>query len=64
MQIRIFHTGETAVTVQSHRELVHRYYNELWNGWNFPLAGELLSHNIIFRGSLGIIVEGLPAFLD
>jgi predicted ester cyclase/ribosomal protein S18 acetylase RimI-like enzyme len=62
-RFRIFLTGELAVTAHPHRELVHRYYHELWNAWNFPLAGELLSQGINFRGSLGVTVEGLPAFL-
>lgn len=48
----------------SHRALIRRYYDELWNSWNFAIAGELLTEDIAFRGSLGIAVEGLSAFLD
>src|SRR5215470_7503575 len=44
--------------------LIRRYYEQLWNSWNFALARELLTEDIVFRGSLGIAVEGLSAFLD
>jgi len=44
--------------------LIRRYYEQLWNSWNFALAGELLTEDIVFRGSLGVGVEGLAAFLD
>jgi steroid delta-isomerase-like uncharacterized protein len=54
----------TTVSATYHRELVHRYYHQLWNSWNFSLVEELLAPEIVFRGSLGFSVEGLPAFLD
>ena len=44
--------------------LIRRYYEQLWNSWNFALARELLTEDIVFRGSLGIAVEGISAFLD
>jgi predicted ester cyclase len=47
-----------------HRVLIRRYYEELWNCWNFSLAHELLNDEIVFRGSLGVAVQGLSAFLD
>jgi steroid delta-isomerase-like uncharacterized protein len=47
-----------------HRVLIRRYYDELWNSWNFSLAHELLNDEIVFRGSLGVAVQGLSAFLD
>jgi predicted ester cyclase len=47
-----------------HRTLICRYYQELWNSWNFALAHKLLTDNVVFRGSLGVAVQGLCAFLD
>jgi steroid delta-isomerase-like uncharacterized protein len=46
------------------RRLIERYYNELWNQWNFGLAEELLSPQVKFHGSVGIRVEGIPGFHD
>lgn len=51
------------MSASAHRGLIRRYYDELWNGWNFSLASELLAEDISFRGSLGFEVRGLPAFL-
>jgi steroid delta-isomerase-like uncharacterized protein len=42
--------------------LVRRYYDEMWNTWNFALADELLTEDICFRGSLGAEMKGRPAF--
>lgn len=42
--------------------LIERYYNELWNQWRFELIPELLSPDLIFRGSLGVDVEGHDGF--
>lgn len=44
------------------RELISRYYNELWNRWRFELISELLKPGIVFRGSLGIEVVGHDGF--
>ena len=52
------------MTVRTNRALVQRYYNEMWNTWNFALADELLSAEISFRGSLGVDVRGRSAFCD
>jgi predicted ester cyclase/ribosomal protein S18 acetylase RimI-like enzyme len=44
------------------RGLIRRYYEELWNPWNFGLANDLLAEDIVFHGSLGVSVQGIPAF--
>ncbi len=46
----------------THKELIHRYYEALWNRWDFALADELIAESIIFRGSLGVSVQGLEGF--
>jgi predicted ester cyclase len=50
--------------LDSNRRLIEKYYHELWNEWNFALAGELISPAVKFHGSVGVAVEGLDGFLD
>jgi len=50
--------------VTENRHLVQRYYEQLWNEWNFALATEIVTQDIRFRGSLGIEARGLSQFLD
>lgn len=45
-------------------DLILRYYNEMWNQWDFELAHELLAPDFVFRGSLGQEVRGREAFQD
>jgi steroid delta-isomerase-like uncharacterized protein len=45
-----------------HKELVRRYYEALWNRWDFALADELIAEQIAFRGSLGQTVKGREGF--
>ena len=44
--------------------LIRRYYDELWNRWDFALADELLAPDISFRGSLGAEMRGRGAFVE
>jgi steroid delta-isomerase-like uncharacterized protein len=39
-----------------------RYYEEMWNRWNFDMADELLAADFAFRGSLGREVKGREEF--
>ena len=52
------------MTLHTNKILVQRYYEEIWNTWNFALADELLSAEISFRGSLGMEVRGRLAFCE
>lgn len=52
------------MTLYTNKILVQRYYEEMWNTWNFALADELLSAEISFRGSLGVEVRGRLAFCE
>jgi steroid delta-isomerase-like uncharacterized protein len=50
--------------LRENRRLVRRYYDELWNRWNFNLIEELLSPDFRFRGSIGVMARGHRAFRD
>ena len=52
------------MSVSLHRDLIRRYYEDFWNGWNFALAPSLLADDIAFRGSLGVDVQGISEFLS
>lgn len=41
------------------RELIVRFYDELWNRWNDDAVSETLSDEFVFRGSLGRETRGL-----
>lgn len=43
-------------------DLVTRYYEQMWNRWNFDLADELIAEDFVFRGSLGRQVRGRDEF--
>jgi ribosomal protein S18 acetylase RimI-like enzyme/predicted ester cyclase len=45
-------------------DLVTRYYEQMWNRWNFDLADELIADEFVFRGSLGRQVRGREEFKD
>jgi len=46
------------------RELVLRYYTDLWNRWDLGVAEEILSPDFRFRGSLGQVTRGVGPFLE
>jgi len=43
-------------------DLLNRYYEEMWNPWQFDLAHELLTDDFRFRGSFGVEIVGPEAF--
>jgi len=49
---------------ESYKDLVRRYYEVLWNRWDFNLTDELIAESVIFRGSLGISVERREDFKE
>jgi steroid delta-isomerase-like uncharacterized protein len=49
---------------ESSKDLVRRYYEVLWNRWDFGLADELIAESVVFRGSLGISVQGREGFKE
>jgi len=48
----------------ANKDLVRRYYEALWNRWDFALADELIAESIEFRGSLGTSVYGREGFKE
>ena len=50
--------------METNRRLIERYYNDMWNRWDFALVDELISPAVKFHGSVGVSVEGLEGFRD
>ena len=50
--------------IEARKALVRRYYDEMWNRWNFVVADKLISESIRFRGSLGMTVHGREGFKE
>jgi steroid delta-isomerase-like uncharacterized protein len=48
--------------VPDNKSLVRRYYSEVWNAWSAPALEELISPEIVFRGSIGTAVQGIAEF--
>jgi steroid delta-isomerase-like uncharacterized protein len=48
--------------LEQNKNLVRRFFDEMWNPWNFAKADELLAPDIIFRGTLGNELQGRDAF--
>ena len=44
------------------KALIRRYYSELWNEWSMTSLEELISPDIVFRGSIGTAVKGIDEF--
>lgn len=50
------------MSTQENKDIVRRYYHDLWNTWDLSLADELIATNMVFRGSLGVNTEGREGF--
>src|SRR5437762_11911708 len=50
--------------IEARKALVRRYYDEMWNCWNFVVADKLISESIRFRGALGMTVNGRDGFKE
>jgi len=51
-------------TIDDHKETVRRFYDELWNRWNYGVIGEILAPDIAFHGSLGVSKTGHAGFIE
>ena len=47
---------------EENKKLVQRYYDDLWNRWDYPLIDEMISENFVFRGSIGLATRGRAEF--
>jgi steroid delta-isomerase-like uncharacterized protein len=48
--------------LEKNKILIQRFFDEMWNPWNFAKADELLAEGIVFRGTLGSELKGRDAF--
>lgn len=51
-------------TIENHKATVRRFYDELWNKWNYDIIGEILTPDIGFHGSLGVQKSGHEGFVQ
>jgi hypothetical protein len=51
-------------TIEDHKKTVRRFYDELWNRWNYAVIGEILKPDVAFHGSLGVRLELLQQLSD
>lgn len=49
-------------TLEQNKILIRRFFDEMWNPWNFDKADELLAPEIKFRGTLGPELHGRDEF--
>ena len=54
--------GERIPLLPDYKSLIRRYYSELWNAWSTTALEELISRDIVFRGSIGTAVNGIEEF--
>src|SRR5437762_1688217 len=52
------------MSVTGNKALARRYYEEMWNRWDFALADDLLDEAITFWGSLGVGGRGREGFKE
>ena len=46
------------------RQLIERFYNEVWNRWDEAVVREILDARFTFRGSIGTETAGVDGFLE
>jgi len=49
--------------IEDHKKTVRRFYEELWNQWNYAIIGEILAPDVAFHGSLGVQKGGHAGFI-
>ena len=48
--------------LDKNKNLIHRYYADLWNRWDDVAVDTIIAPDIQFRGSLGVTVSGRDGF--
>jgi len=51
-------------SIENQKQTVRRFYDELWNSWNYTIIGEILTPDVAFHGSLGADNNGHQGFID
>jgi steroid delta-isomerase-like uncharacterized protein len=51
-----------AMSVEENKRLIQKYYEIMWNDWDFSVADAIIHEDIEFRGSIGITVKGRDSF--
>ena len=51
-------------SIEDHKKTVQRFYDDLWNSWNYALVGEVLTPDVAFHGSLGVQKNGHQGFVE
>lgn len=60
--MRIEQGAVKAPVYLKNKDIIRRYYEDLWNPWDLDAAHELIDSNMEFRGSLGVTVRGIVGF--
>ena len=50
--------------MEDNKALVQSFYDDLWNRWDYEQINGLLTKDIHFRGSLGVVKQGHQGFID
>jgi steroid delta-isomerase-like uncharacterized protein len=62
----VINAGDALISLddplEQNKNLIRRFFDEMWNPWNFAKADELLAPGITFRGTLGSELKGRDAF--
>jgi steroid delta-isomerase-like uncharacterized protein len=48
--------------LEQNKDVIRRFFDEMWNPWDFAKADELLAPDMVFKGSLGDELTGRAAF--
>ena len=52
------------MSIEANKEVVRRWYRDMWNRWDLDAADEIVHAEISFRGSLGATMTGVGAVKD
>jgi len=50
--------------MQSHKEIVRKFYDAIWNNADKAVIPDLLTEDFLFRGSLGLMQRGHSGFAN